>query len=127
MNLETVLSLHPHTKPFWEGTAKGKLLLPICLDCNKFHWYPRPFCPHCYGFNLAWRESSGKGTIHTSSMMRKAATPYIVAAVQLDEGPTILTNVIANDFSEAAIGARVKVDFDRLNTPDRSMPVFRPE
>lgn len=127
MNLETVLALHPHSKAFWDGTANGKLLLPLCLDCNKLHWYPRPFCPHCYSFNLKWRESSGKGTIYTSSIMRRAASLYIVAAVQLEDGPTILTNIVADDIDAAKIGASVKVDFDKLNNQDRYMPVFRPE
>lgn len=127
MKLETVLALHPHSKPFWDATESGKLLLPLCLDCKQFHWYPRPFCPHCYSFNITWQESAGKGTVHTSSMMRRAKEPYIVAAVELDEGPTLLTNIIADDFSQAAIGSRVRVGFENLNGSDRKMPVFFPD
>ena len=127
LKLETVLALHPHSKPFWDATETGKLLLPLCADCKQFHWYPRPFCPHCYSFNLTWHEATGKGKVHTSSMMRRAAVPYIVAAVELDEGPIVLTNIISEDVSQAAIGTRVRVGFDYLNGSDRKMPVFFPD
>jgi uncharacterized OB-fold protein len=60
-------------------------------------------------------------------MMRRAAAPYIVAAVELDEGAIILSNIISDDFAQAAIGARVRVGFQNLNGSDRKMPVFFPE
>lgn len=127
MKLETVLALHPHSKPFWDATESGKLLLPVCGDCSQYHWYPRPFCPHCYSFNVKWQEATGKGKVHTSSLMRRAKEPYIVAAIELDEGPIILSNIISDDFSRAAIGARVRVGFEYLNGSDRRMPVFFPD
>jgi len=127
MKLETVLSFHPHSKPFWDASENGRLLLPLCADCDRFHWYPRPFCPHCYSFNIKWHEASGKGTVHTSSLMRRAKEPYIVAAVELEEGPIILSNIMSDDFSKAAIGARVTVGFECLNGTDRKMPVFFPD
>ncbi|NYT22437.1 OB-fold domain-containing protein [Alcaligenaceae bacterium] len=126
MKLETVLAFHPHSKPFWEAAESGRLLLPLCGDCGKSHWYPRPFCPHCHGFGLTWKDAAGEGTIYASTLMRRAKEPYIVAAVELDEGPVMLTNIVTPDFSQAGIGARVKVGFDYIGGSDRKLPVFHP-
>ena len=37
----------PETRPFWDGCARGELLLQRCRDCGKPYFYPRPVCPAC--------------------------------------------------------------------------------
>ena len=39
------------TQPFWDGAKAGKLLLPKCLDCGQYHFFPRALCPHCRSEN----------------------------------------------------------------------------
>ena len=43
---------NPETKPFWDGCAAGKLMVPKCGDCGKSHWYPLGLCPHCFSDKL---------------------------------------------------------------------------
>jgi len=124
MNYETLIKNHPNTKEIWESFERGQFVLPVCTDCNKSHWYPRPFCPHCYSQNIVLKESKGDGAIHAASYMRKAKVPYIVATVTLDDGPTILTNLVGCEWQENLIGKRVRLALENLNGLDRKMPVF---
>lgn len=98
---DSFVRLHPQTVPFWEAAADGRLLLPQCTACSRFHWYPRPFCPHCHSPDVAWREASGRGHIHAASMLRRKVDPYIVAYVALAEGPILLTNLLDCDMAQA--------------------------
>ncbi len=56
-----------------------------------------------------WEQTSGQGVIYSFSVMRRAPVPYVIAYVTLDEGPTIMTNIIDCDFDAISIGNRVKM------------------
>lgn len=106
------------TQEFWDATSKGKLLLRKCNDCATIIWYPRPYCPQCQSFNTSWIESSGRGVIYSFSITRKGQgvwadkAPYIVAYVELEEGPRVLTNVVAPNVDDVGIGTAVHAIFD---------------
>jgi uncharacterized OB-fold protein len=68
-------------KAFFDAARQGRFLIPICVACNRAHWYPRAVCPFCASENLEWREASGKGTIYTFSVMRRVKEPYVIAHV----------------------------------------------
>jgi uncharacterized OB-fold protein len=101
---------NPETKPFWDGCAAGKFLLPRCKSCGKTHWYPRGLCPFCFG-ECEWREASGKGKIYTFSIMARAETPYAIGYVTLEEGPSMMTNFVDCEFNTLKIGQDVKLKF----------------
>ena len=122
-----------HTKPFWEGTKAGKLMLPRCQDCNRVHWYPRLICPFCHSTNLEWVEGSGKGRLHTFAVQHRAfggwaeEVPYVTAYIDLDEGDrmmTVLRGVDPTKPEEIEIGARVEVEFEQAND-DAHIPFWR--
>ena len=122
-----------HTKPFWEGAAEGRLMLPSCQDCNRVHWYPRYICPSCHSMNLEWIEASGEGTIYTYAVQHMAfgpwegEAPYVTAYIDLKEGDrmlTVLRGVDPNKPEEIRIGARVKVEFEKAND-DTHIPFWR--
>lgn len=116
---------YPETLPFWEAAAQGRFVVKTCRNCERPHWYPRIVCPHCRSTDLEWREASGRGTVYSYSVMRRAETPYVVAYVRLDEGTTLLTNLVDCDPDSVRIGQAVSVRFRQA--PDgRSMPVFAP-
>ncbi len=110
-------SVNSETKPFWDGTAEGRLVLPHCDRCAFVIWYPRSFCPECGSSEVTWKDVSGLGTIYSFSITRKGqgeyrnATPYVLAYVQLDEGPRVLTNVVEEDPDALEVGQRVRVVF----------------
>ncbi len=101
----------PETKPYWDAAAAGKLLVKKCLACGEHHHYPRALCPFCFSDRTEWRDASGRGTIYSYSVMRRAPVPYAIAYVTLDEGPTMMTNLVDCDFDKLAIGQPVRVTF----------------
>ncbi len=116
---------NPETKRVFEGAAAGKLIVPRCNSCGRSHWYPRAICPHCFSQDLNWAEASGKGTIYTFSVMKRAEVPYAIGYVTLEEGPTMMTNIVDCDLDSIRIGQPVKLKFvPSENGPP--MPMFAP-
>jgi uncharacterized OB-fold protein len=101
----------PETQPFWDAAASGTLLLKRCEACGEPHYYPRAICPFCGSDRTTWVEASGRGTIYSYSVLRRAPVPYAIAYVTLEEGPTMMTNVVDADLDAIRIGQRVRVRF----------------
>jgi len=121
----------PETAEFWAATSEDRLLLRHCTDCDATFHPPRRICPECHGDATEWIEASGEGTIYTFSVMRQnfgpfgEAVPYVLAYVELDEGPRILTNVVGVDVDEVEIGQRVTIAFDDTGEGPK-LPRFTP-
>ncbi|MAC90056.1 MULTISPECIES: Zn-ribbon domain-containing OB-fold protein [Maricaulis] len=101
---------NPETQAFWDGLDAGVLRIKTCGDCQQTHYYPRHICPHCGSADTRWLDSAGTGEIYSLSVMRRGeGAPFAVAYVTLDEGPSVLTNLVAEDFDSLAIGQRVRL------------------
>lgn len=114
------------TQAFWDAAAAGKLLVKACTACGEVHHYPRALCPFCFSDKTEWRTASGQGTIYSYSVMRRAPVPYAIAYVTLDEGTTMMTNLVDCDFDAIRIGQRVKVVFQPTDGGP-PVPMFTPE
>ena len=117
--------INPETAAFWDAAKEGKFLIRACTACGKAHWYPRAICPHCFSDRTEWRESAGRGTIYSVSVMKRAPEVYAVAYVTLDDGPTMMTNIVDCDFDTVAIGQKVQVTW-RDAEGGQPYPQFRP-
>jgi uncharacterized OB-fold protein len=115
----------PETKRYWDAAAQGTLLVKKCLGCGKIHHYPRSLCPYCFSDNTDWQEASGRGTIYSYSVMRRALAPYAIAYVTLEEGVTMMTNIVDCDLDTIAIGQSVKVVF-KPSDGGPPVPCFTP-
>lgn len=115
------------TAPFWAGARRHELLLQRCDDCGSRQHYPRPMCLACGSRRLSWARVSGLGTVYSQTTVHVPVEPdrpppYVVAVVQLDEGPRMLTTI---ERGPTAIGGRVRVAWqDRGELPP--LPVFEP-
>lgn len=118
------LTAHPAFVSFWEATKRQKLMLPRCASCGETHWYPRSFCPFCFSTELKWVEASGHAKLYAATALTKASDPYIVAYVELAEGPLMLTNIVGTALSDLKIGAPLAVDFTILES-GHYLPVFK--
>ena len=107
-------------QPFFDAAREGKLLLKRCNACKELHYYPRAVCPFCASDRTEWLPAKGTGKIYSYSVMRRVAEPYAIAYVTLDEGVTVLTNLVDCDFERLAIGAAVRVVFKD------GIPMFTP-
>jgi uncharacterized OB-fold protein len=111
--------VNPETAEFWAGTKRGELLLSRCPRCGLVIWYPRAICPDCHSYATEWITAAGTGTIYTFTVIRRTApgrfadaVPYVVAYVELTEGPRMLTNIIGCDPGQVQVGSAVSVVFD---------------
>lgn len=118
------------TRPYWQAAAQGELHMQHCGACGRWQFYPRPFCIHCEAEALHWRAVSGLGRIYTYTVnhrapnaFMKARLPYVVAIVELDEGPRLMANIQGEGALDAAIGKRVKVLFEPV-TDELALPQF---
>lgn len=115
----------PETVAYWDAAARGKLLLKFCSACGEYHFYPRVFCPFCFSDRTEWREASGRGTIYSFSVTRRAEVPYAIAYVTLAEGPTMLSNIVDCDLDAIRIGQAVTVLF-KPSENGQPVAMFRP-
>ncbi|WP_378941631.1 Zn-ribbon domain-containing OB-fold protein [Mesorhizobium sp. ANAO-SY3R2] len=113
----------PQTKAFWEAASRKVFMVPRCHSCSRVHWYPRPFCPHCYSNDVELEEASGRATVYSFTVVGKDQ-PQIVAYAQLEEGPILLTNIVETDPGSIAIGSPLVVAFDTSEN-GMQVPVFR--
>ncbi len=119
------------TRPFWDGCREGELRYQVCATCGHAQFYPRVLCARCGGVELAWRRSTGQGTIHAVTVVYRAPSaafkedvPYAVALVDLDEGFRMMANIVGGNPEAVAIGDRVRLVFERRG--EVALPQFAP-
>lgn len=107
------------SQPYWAAARERRLVIRKCKACGEKHFMPRHLCPTCWSDQLEWVDASGKGTVHSFTVIRRAPlaafgsrAPYVVALIDLDEGPRMVTNVLGDDALDVKIGDRVKVTFE---------------
>jgi uncharacterized OB-fold protein len=117
-------SVNAENKPYFDAAAQGRLLIKRCAACGKRHFYPRALCPHCFSERTEWQEAKGTGMVYSYSVVRSGA-PYVIAYVALDEGVTMLANVVDCDPGAVRIGLKVKVIF-QASEGGTPVPMFMP-
>lgn len=114
------------THPFFEACAHGKFLLQRCGTHGHLQYPPGPLCRRCGQPMSQWVESSGLGTVQAFSLVHRAPMPafnaylpYMVAVVQLQEGPLVETWLKRDGRTptadEVAIGQSVRFGFEPIN------------
>lgn len=122
----------PISGPYWAAAKRHQFVLQQCSACEKYVFYPRALCPHCGSAALEWREASGRGTVYTFTVARRATmrpfepdVPYVIAIVELEEGPRMTTNIVGCDPDAVRVGMPVAVAFDDV-TPEITLVKFQP-
>ena len=116
---------NPETTEYWRAANDGRLLIRRCTSCGEPHHYPRTLCPFCFSDATVWEQVSGGGTVYSCSVLRRVDPPYCIAYVTLDEGPTMLSNIVDCDLDSVRIGARVQVVF-KPSEGGQLVPMFAP-
>jgi uncharacterized OB-fold protein len=117
------------SQPYWDGCREGELRLQQCADCARFQFYPRIICSHCGGADLHWQAASGRGVLASFTVVERGISaaypaPYVVALVDLDEGPRMMSQIVDPAPGRLRIGAAVEVAFENWSE-DITLPVFR--
>ncbi len=121
---------YAEAKPFWEGIARGELRLQRCEDCGRAVFYPRALCPYCHSDRLGWFVASGSGTVYSFTTVHRGfgefagQAPYSLAAIDLDEGPRMLSRIVGD--VPVSIDDRVQMEIAQLGGEHGvALPCFR--
>ena len=121
----------PETRHFWDGTKAGELRLQRCNDCGHIYFPPRPFCPACSSRNVEVFAATGKGKLASYVINHRPhpsfAGPYAIAVVELDEGPTMLSNIVGCEQTPEALVLDMPLEVTFEDNGDMAIPLFRPE
>lgn len=116
---------------FWDAAADHRLLVPRCNVTGTYFFPPERLCPETNTTDWAYVQSNGRGAVAASTVVfrspsPKIEAPYVLAVIDLDEGWSMLTNVVDCDPNTVFIGMRVRATF--LDCGDsRALPVFAPD
>lgn len=123
----------PLTKTYWNAASRGDLLLQRCNTCNHLQHYPRSICARCWSDDLAWQAASGFGRVWTFTVVGipgHAAwghdVPYVLALVELEEGPRLMTNIVACEPTSVQCGQRVQLHPHRGDDDNQTLLQFAP-
>jgi uncharacterized OB-fold protein len=119
-------------RAFWEGCKQHRLLFQKCGQCGLIRWPPSAICPDCYATDTDWITASGKGKVYTYAVYHqafhpafKSELPYVTAAVELEEGPHLLTNIVGCRPVEVKCDMPVEVVWEDVSE-EFSIPKFKP-
>ena len=113
---------------FWEAAREGRITLCHCQECG--HWMQRPLerCSRCGGAT-AFDEVVGTGTIysfivvhHPSVPTFAADIPYVIAIVELDEGPRLPGILVGEKGPGVAVGQRARAEL--VDVPGAAEPAL---
>ena len=105
------------TAEFWNATTEGRFLLQRCEACNIVLWFPRRNCPKCWTEDVSTFDAQQTGTVYSFTVVRKGtaafkdAGPFVIAYVELADGPRIMTNIVDCDIDALHIGMPVEMVF----------------
>ena len=121
------------TQPYWDAASKHQLVMQRCDNCGHLPFPPRAHCPSCGSADLLWSPVSGKGTVYSYTVAHRPPHPVFadlcplaIAIVALEEGPTMMTNIINCDPGDLQVGMAVQVAFEAIDDSDVTLPVFVP-
>ena len=112
----------PEFEGFFENVSRGRVCLPRCADCGRFHWYPMPLCPHCQSARIEWRQVLDPARLYTWTVVRHpfdpgdaGRVPYIVGLVVFGDAPGIrlITTIADADPTALTIDMVLEPVFER--------------
>lgn len=119
------------TERWWAAVQNRELMVNACGSCGRASLYIRPFCPHCWSEDIALRPASGRARLYTWSVVHQngapfdARVPYILAMVDLEEGPRLMTVIEQCSVEQLRADLPLVVDF-RTDDDGFIVPVFQP-
>lgn len=117
-------TIAPENQPYWDAATAEKLLIKRCRTCTRLHGYPRGVCPACLSMDTEWVEARGTGVVYSYTVIGTGTGPALIPAyVQLDEGITMLSNLLCTP-EQARIGSLVTVTFVAAENGQK-VPMFR--
>jgi uncharacterized OB-fold protein len=132
MNIEAFSRILPEVsdlnREYFAGLDAHELRLQVCDEDGSYRFPASPVCPLCLSSRFTWTAVSGKATLWSWIVMHQNyfeafadELPYVVAFVQLDEGPFIMSTV-TDDVDALTIGATLQLSVESVG--DQPVPKF---
>lgn len=106
-------------KPFWNSCQEYRLKFQKCSNCGHIRWPAAYVCPQCLSEEHDWVTVKEEGTLYSFVVFRRefhpalrSHIPYIVAVVDLDDGPTIQAGIVGCEPEDLQCGVRVAAVWD---------------
>jgi uncharacterized protein len=124
--------INEDNRRYYEYAHKHELRMQKCLDCGHLRFPPGILCPKCHSLRAEWAQLCGRGQVYSYAIYRTSfhpafqnEIPYVVAIIQLAEGPRLESNVTGCSADDIRINMPVDAYFEDLNETV-SVPKFRP-
>ena len=121
----------PEAAEYWKAAHDGRLVVQRCEACGDHQLDPRVRCLACGG-PVSWVEASGRGSVYSYTVIRQNYVrpfrdwiPYVVALVDLDEGPRVMTNIVGCDPEAVTVGMAVRARFEAVSD-EAGITLFEP-
>jgi uncharacterized protein len=118
--------------PYWAAARQGHLVVQRCAVCANVQLYGRAQCTRCGSSEVEWEPASGRGTVYSFTVIRQQhvrpfrdMVPYVVALVDLEEGPRVMTNLVGCEPDQVSIGMAVRATFEPVSD-EASIVLFEP-
>jgi uncharacterized OB-fold protein len=119
------------TAAFWRGLRDGALLLQHCADCGHVQYYQQAICRACGGEHIEHRAASGRGKVHSFSVVHRAPgpafksdVPYAVILVELEEGPRMISTFTGGSPESVTFDMDVVLTLEQVSD-EITLPRFR--
>lgn len=112
---------------YFTALSNGEFTIQRCKACQKSIFFPRMLCPHCGSIDLEWYKPTGRGTVYSTTVVRRKSDQggdYNVALIDLDEGPRMMSRVENVAPESVQIGMRVLARV--ADTAEGKLVVFDP-
>ena len=115
--------------PFFQGAARGELVLQRCRSCGAFMWPVKPRCVECFSAEVEWTPASGRAELYSFVVVHQRYAgfeePYVIATVETLEGVRFNASIVGVDRDELEIGMQLEVVFEPVSD-NVVVPKFRP-
>ncbi|MAE96760.1 MAG: hypothetical protein CL910_19095 [Deltaproteobacteria bacterium] len=114
---------------WWAEVDAGKIPIQTCNQCGELFHPPRPMCGKCGAMDMGYVTSSGKGTIHTFTVIHHPQFPgydfpILAVLVDLEEGTRLMSNMVDCKPEDLHVGMAVQGSVEE-GEDGMKLPVFR--
>ena len=121
-------------KTYTDHLERGELAYQFSPAANRAVFYPRVLCPFCHAADIEWFQATGRGRLYsfeiayqTFNKAFKVKPPFVLAMIELEEGPRMMSNLIGIEADPKKIRCDMPVEvvFEK-QTDEITLPLFRP-
>jgi uncharacterized OB-fold protein len=109
------------TEPFWSAIQERRFVMPVCEACKTVAFPPTVACGNCGQQAFTWAPMSGRGKVYSFVVYHRVyhpafadKVPYVVAVVELEEGPRIISNIVGMPIADVVCELPVTVVYDEV-------------